>query len=373
MSTFIERMLGGNVGDIVTIEPDYIVINDGISNAAVEEISTVAAPEKVLVIYDHDVPTGRPEAAEILKKNLKFAQNYGCLYIQAQGVGYQYMLKNMVKEKQIILGGGSHGSIFGAKQALGIDVSIPELARAVETDRYSTVVPETVYISVEGSLNEGISAMDLALKILSMSENIKGKAIEFYVPGLSQHEREVLCSMGTLTGAFCAALTDKEPESALKIYAKDITPMIIEPCEERRFQSEARISEKIKIQGQEFQAGQIGGYTGGTIEELRKAAELIEGKELALGFRLTVCPATGNDYVMAAKEGILSKFIDFGAQISAVGDHSVVVQGPGAMGPGENLITTGLYTFSGAMGCEDAKVYTASVESVIAAAISKRI
>ena len=69
MSTFVERLLGGKVGTVVTVEPDWIVINDGVAHAAVEEISAVAKPEKVMVIYDHDVPTGRPEAAAILRKN----------------------------------------------------------------------------------------------------------------------------------------------------------------------------------------------------------------------------------------------------------------------------------------------------------------
>ena len=87
MATFVERLLGGEAGSIVTVEPDYIVINDGVSHAAVEDISTVAVPEKVLVIYDHDVPTGRPEAAETLKKNFAFAKKYNTTYIQAQGVG----------------------------------------------------------------------------------------------------------------------------------------------------------------------------------------------------------------------------------------------------------------------------------------------
>ena len=57
MSTFVERLLGGKAGTVVTVEPDRIVINDGVSHAAVAEISAVANPEKVMVIYDHDVPT----------------------------------------------------------------------------------------------------------------------------------------------------------------------------------------------------------------------------------------------------------------------------------------------------------------------------
>ena len=46
MSTFVERLLGGKVGTVVTVEPDWIVINDGVAHAAVEEISAVAKPEK---------------------------------------------------------------------------------------------------------------------------------------------------------------------------------------------------------------------------------------------------------------------------------------------------------------------------------------
>ncbi len=379
MGTFVETLLGGAAGTVVTVEPDYVVINDGVSHAAVDEISTVAAPEKVLVIYDHDVPTGRPEAAGILKKNLAFAEKFGCQYIQAQGVGYQYMVNDIVKPGQIIIGGGSHGSIFGAKGALGINVSIPELARVTETGRYSIVVPETVKVKVEGQLKEGVTIMDAALTFLGENKGLERKALEFFCPSLNQHEKEVLCSMACMTGAYTASVTDENPESegqtekVLGLELEKAEPMVMKPCESRESQKKAEIVKRESLHGMKLKAGQIGGYTGGTIEELRRAGELIEGKSLAWGFRLTVCPATSKDYIQAIEEGILAKFIDFGAQISAAGDHSVVVQGPGVMGPGEYLVTTGLYTFAGAMGCEDAQVYTASVETVIAAAVSSQI
>ena len=373
MATFVERLLGGAAGDIVTVSPDYVVINDGISSAAVDEISSVAVPEKVLVIYDHDVPTGRPEAAEVLKHNLAFAKKYGTQYIQAKGIGYQYMVDEVVKPGQIIIGGGSHGSIYAAKEALGIDVSIPELARVVETNRYSTVVPETIYVSLNGSLSEGVSVMDAALMLLKSIGDVKRKALEFYCPTLDQHEKEVLMSMACMTGASAAGLTEEKPGAAIDFSLDKVVPMMMLPCESRAAQKTAKIVEKSSVEDMELQAGQIGGYTGGTIEELRKAAAMIEGKHIALGFRLSICPATSQDYLQAMDEGIITKFIDFGAQINAAGDHSVVVQGPGAMGPKEKLLTTGLYTFAGAMGCDDAEVYTVSVESVMKAAVSKHL
>ena len=373
MGKRIEELLGGNAGSVVTVEPDYIVINDGVSHAAVDEISTVASPEKVLVIYDHDVPTGRPEAAAVLRKNLAFAEKYGCHYIQAEGTGYQYMINELVEPGQIIIGGGSHGSIFGAKGALGINVSNPELARAAETGRYSIVVPETVEISLKGSLKDGVSIMDAAFSFLKQIGDVKRKSLEFYCPTLDQHEKEVLCSMAGLSGAYTAFTVDEEGTPALTLDLGEVVPMVMKPCEKRSDQGKAEICERNDLTELEFKAGQIGGYTGGTIEDLRKAASMIEGKELARGFRLTVCPATSRDYIQAMDEGILTRFIDFGAQISAAGDHSVVVQGAGAMGPKERLVTTGLYTFAGAMGCEDAEIYSASVEAVMTAAVTRKM
>ena len=373
MGTFAERILGGKAGAVVTVEPDYIVINDGVSHAAVEEISVVAAPEKGLVIYDHDVPTGRPEAAAILRKNLQFADDFNCRYIQAEGIGYQYMARHLVKPGQIIIGGGSHGSIFGAVGAMGINVSIPELARVAETGRYSLVVPETVYVTVEGELADGVSIMDAAYDFLRNASGIRRKAVEFYCPSLSQHERQVLCSMACITGAFCAGIAEEKPILGKTLDLSQVKPMLMMPCDSREKQGRAEICSREVAAGVELNAGQIGGYTGGTIEELRKAAAMMEGKTLARGFRLSICPATSEDYLLAAEEGLLVKFIDFGAQIHAAGDHSVVVQGPGAMGPKEKLVTTGLYTFAGAMGCSDAQIYSGSVETVMKAAVEKRM
>lgn len=373
MGKLIEKLLGGNAGSVVTVEPDYIVINDGVSHAAVDDISTVADPQKVLVIYDHDVPTGRPEAAAILRKNLAFAEKYNCQYIQAEGTGYQYMVNEVVKPGQIIIGGGSHGSIFGAKGTLGINVSIPELARVTETGRYSIVVPETVEISLKGSFKEGVSIMDAAFSFLKQAGDVKRKSLEFYCPTLDQHEKEVLCSMACLSGAYAAFTVEEEGAPVLTMDLGAVEPMLMLPCGDRKDQKNAEIAPKASKAGLELNAGQIGGYTGGTIEELRKAASMLEGKKLALGFRLSVCPATSRDYLQAAEEGILSKFIDFGAQINAAGDHSVVIQGPGAMGHKERLVTTGLYTFAGSMGCDDAEVYAGSVETVMNASFAKQM
>ncbi len=374
MNTFVEKLLGGSAGTVVTVEPDYAVINDGVSHAATDNISSVRYPGRVLVIYDHDVPTGRPEAAAVLRKNLRFAEQYGCQYVQAKGVGYQYMLNELVQPGQIIVGGGTHASIFGSKGALGINVSILELERIVETGRYSIVVPETVFVNLKEQLLGGVSAMDAAFAFLKDNRaTIRKKAIEVHAPAFSQHERAVFLSMACMTGAYSASVCDTEPPNAIQFDLSKVVSMVMMPCGTRKDQKHADIIAKAEIANTELQAGQIGGYTGGTIEDLRAAARMIEGKKLALGFRLSICPATSRDYLQACEEGLITKFIDYGAQINAAGDHSEVVQGPGAMGKDERLLTTGLYTYAGAMGVDSALVYSASVDSVAAASYTKRV
>lgn len=374
MTALIEELLGGRAGTVVTVEPNYAVINDGVSNAAVDDISTVAYPDRVFVIYDHDVPTGRPEAAAVLRKNLAFAETYHCRYVQAEGIGYQYMVNEIVKPGQIVAGAGSHGSIFGAVGALGINVSVPELSRIVETGRYSIVVPETVTVSLESELGEGSGAMDAALYFLKHTSDLKRKAVEVYAPSFDLHEKEVFLSMICMTGAYTALIRDDKPEHAdYSFDLRDVQPMVMNPVDTREHQGRAEIVPKYSLLGTSFNAGQIGGYTGGTIEDLRKAAKTIEGKKLALGFRLSICPATSRDYLKALDEGIITKFIDYGAQINAAGDHSEVIQGAGAMGKDEKLLTTGLYTYAGAMGMKEAEVYTASVESVAEASFSGQL
>ncbi len=374
MSTFIETVLGGAAGNVVTIEPDVVMINDGVSHASVDEISSVAYPDRVYVIYDHDVPTGRPEAAAILRKNLFFAQKYGCHYVQAKGIGYLYLLHDVVKPGQIVVGGGSHAAIFGANGVLGINVSVPELARLVETGRFSTVVPETVFASLEGTLPEGTGAMDAAFAFLRDNREVfLKKALEVYAPSFTQHEKEVFLSIVGSSGAYTASICNAPVKDAISFNLSSVVPMVMLPCENRENQKYAAFSDKAGLAGTSLHAGQIGGYTGGTIEDLRVAASLLKEKKLALGFRLSICPATSDDYIKACEEGLITQFIDYGAQVNAAGDHSEIIQGAGAMGANEVLLTTGLYTYTGAMGVPSSKVYSASVQSVALASVSKEI
>lgn len=363
----IEQFFGASAGEEVTVNPDLVLITNGFSRGVTELAGRVAIRDKVLVMYDHNVPSGSPEDARVYGEILCFARKYNLSFRQAKGVALQYLANEVVKPGQIVITGTRHAAILGAKGALGIGISNTELARVLENGKYHVIVPQTVGVKVIGSLPEGKGIIDAALTFLQDNPNLQGKAIEFAGGTLSQHEKEVLCYMACDTGAYTAVWSE-EGETEICLDLSRTRSMLRTSCAEVSGQTKAGIVETSVLEGRTIHAGQIGGVNGGTIDDLRKAAALMEGKRLKRRFRLTICPATSADYIKAMEEGIVTRFIDFHAQISAAGDHSVVPQGAGAMGPKETLLTTGLYTYSGCMGCNDAEIYTASLETIMAAA-----
>lgn len=369
----IENLLGAGAGEIASVTPSFVLVTNGLSHGVTEFVAKSAAPEKVLVMFDHNVPCGSPEDAKVFGEILKMANTYEIKFRQAKGIALQYMFDEIIQPGEIVVTGTKHSAIFGAKGALGVHVTNTELARVIEKDKYNVTVPETVGVSVTGKLRVGVSAMDAAMTFLAEhGDSVINKAVEFISADMSEYEKAILCGMACETGAYTAFSVDSG-ETSLTLDLSAVVPMVTMPCSASNTQASAERKALVSLAGTELHAGQIGGFTGGTIENLRLAAKMIEGKKLAYGFRLTICPATSEDYLKAIEEGLIEKFIDFNAQISAAGDHSVVPQGAGTMGPKEKLITTGMYTYAGCMGCDDAEVYTASVESVINAAVAKRI
>lgn len=381
--TLVEKILGGRAGQSVTVNPDYIVINDGFGHQSIDLIeatATIKNSEKVVIVIDHDVPAGNSESSAIFQKLVAFSKAHKVRFIQAKGITYLVMLDSFAAPNKVIVSCGGHNSIYGAAGALGLTVSLDVMKKILLDGDYLMQVPPTVLITLQGKLGKQVSPIDLFITFLTHADKamLTGKALEFTGSGLSRlspHEKTVLCSMATQTGALTAMLNqtpDGDYAQELIFDLSTIHPVVALPMAARTDQqfTYKKVSELSAV---EFDAGFIGGYTGGYLDDLRLAAQLMENKKIALGFRLNVCPASSQIYLQAMAEGLLDIFIDFGAQILAPSDRNITLQGAGVIGPKEKIITTGSYNFAGCLGSDDAEVYIASVASVVKASLTKRI
>lgn len=368
--TQIEKITEKKAGETVILHPDLTVITNGFSHAVTQHVQGVKHPEKAIVVYDHNVPAGLPEESMVFGEILKLAKTYGIRFKQAKGIAQKWLLEEgQIKAGDVVVSGTRHTAIVGSVGAMGVGISETELARVMESGEYQIVVPESIGVKVSGKLPENAGMIDAALSFLKNAGDICGKAVEFVGGELTQHEKEVLCEMATDTGALTAFAVD-EGETQLELDLSTVVPMLRMPCQDLLEQTKADFGEAASLDGVRIQAGQIGGMNGGDIEDLRKAAKMMEGHKLKRGFRLSINPATSAVYLQALEEGLITKFIDYNAQINAAGDHDIVPQGAGAMGPQEKLLTTGLYTYAGAMGNNQAEIYTASVETVVRASFA---
>jgi 3-isopropylmalate/(R)-2-methylmalate dehydratase large subunit len=117
----------------------------------------------------------------------------------------------------------------------------------------------------------------------------------------------------------------------------------------------------------------LGSCTNGRIEDLRIAAEIIKGKQVAPGVRMIVVPASSSIYRQADEEGLLREFVKAGAFVSGPTCAACLGGHMGVLAKGERCVSTTNRNFVGRMGHKDSEVYLASPAVVAASAVAGRI
>jgi 3-isopropylmalate/(R)-2-methylmalate dehydratase large subunit len=94
----------------------------------------------------------------------------------------------------------------------------------------------------------------------------------------------------------------------------------------------------------------IASCTGGSLADLRAAAEVLRGRKLAAGVRLVVTPSSALVEQDAEREGLLEQFRSAGAIVTPPGCGSCIGNGPGIPLEGETTASTTNRNFARRMG-----------------------
>jgi 3-isopropylmalate/(R)-2-methylmalate dehydratase large subunit len=116
----------------------------------------------------------------------------------------------------------------------------------------------------------------------------------------------------------------------------------------------------------------IASCTGGSLADLRAAAEVLRGRRLAEGVRVTVTPSSAAVAEAAEAEGLLGLFRGLGAVVSPPGCGSCIGNGPGVPLPGEVTASTTNRNFDRRMGAPG-PVYLVSPAVAAASAVTGRL
>src|SRR5437899_2210682 len=128
-----------------------------------------------------------------------------------------------------------------------------------------------------------------------------------------------------------------------------------------------------EVAGVAINIAEVGGSTGGRLDDIRVLARHLRGRRVYPGVQLQVVPANRTIYKAALQEGLFEILIDAGANIFPPSAGSNQAVNMGAMSEEEVMISTQARNFPGRNGHPKARHYLASASTVAVSALKGKI
>ena len=365
------------------------------------------------VMSDKHKAMGLAEKAAILPEiQRQFCKEQGIrLYDEyADGSGSEAICHNAVLEDlavpgDIVVGTDSHTCTAGAMGAFAFGVGSTDMANTWYTKDIRVSVPESVRFHVTGTLQRGVVAKDIMLRIMATPFIRDGKAIgkvlEFTGPGvraLSMDERATLTNMAVEAGATTGII---EADETVLDYLRAMRPGIdVGPLRERMLQSDpnaeylasfeidldhlalmvatpgdprngiplSELPNRVKVD-----VAYGGSCTGGKMADMDMYASVLrdavdKGLKVKDGVQLYIQFGSQKIKQYAVEQGYLDLFARAGAQVIDPSCGACINAGPGVSKTAETVTISAINrNFPGRSG--PGKVYLASPLVVAASAI----
>jgi 3-isopropylmalate/(R)-2-methylmalate dehydratase large subunit len=410
--TLTEKILSAHAGktrvqpgDLIEVSVDLAFANDVTAPLAIGVFETLGAsrvfcPEKVALIADHFVPNKDLASAAQAKLMKAFAQRHGIRnHFELGRGGIEHVLipeEGLVAPGDLVIGADSHTCTYGALGAFSAGVGSTDLGVILATGRIWLKVPRTIRLVYTGRLRPWVRGKDLILHTLGLLgvDGATYRALEFSgeaVMGLSVEQRLTMANMAAEAGAkngifqadaairaYLKGKTQREGnylasdpqatfERVMEIPVDRLEPQIALPHSPDCVQPISAVG-PIPLD-QVF----IGSCTNGRLEDLREAAQILDGRSAAGETRLIVIPGSARVYREALKEGILGILAAAGAVIGppccgpCLGGHM------GVLAEGERALSTTNRNFKGRMGHPGSEIYLSNPAVAAASAVLGRI
>jgi 3-isopropylmalate/(R)-2-methylmalate dehydratase large subunit len=391
-------------GEVVHPNPDFIMIHDGLVRGAKVELDSLgidrlAAPEKVVMVTDHEVLYGSARAAQFGAINRAAAKAWGVgrfFDVGRGGHGHIFPMESgMLLPGMFYFDNDRHATNAGAIGAFGFRVGA-EISRVLATGTNWVSVPRSVRITLKGRLAPQVHARDVGFYIArlvgtgALDVDFDYRVVEFAgdIAQFGLSERTALCNSPTELGAYgvffppsaqilalaeAAAQRDFSPvyadadasyEHEVVVDVSALAPQVAKPG---GIQTSVDVSE---VAGQPIHHVFLGACGSGMYEDFVTAAKYLEGRQIASTVRMFVAPGSERSTRRMADEGLLNVLVQAGAILlpAGCGPCNDAVVGP--LHDGEVSISTASNSNAGRFGSKLAKLYLGSPATVAASAVA---
>ena len=283
--------------------------------------------------------------------------------------------EGLVLPGALIIGGDSHTVTYGALGALGMGVGSTDMAAAFITGEIWLKVPETIKIVFNGTPGKWTAAKDLILFAIGQVgiDGARYRAVEYAgsaVKNLTMTGRLTLANMVAEMGGKVGVIQPDEKVIEFLSRVAEKRMRITDAYDEesliakRRYERVEKFLDAFRNNGTQFSSPAnifindldanyakiyelnveglepmiacppspdkvvplsklgnikldqvfIGSCTNGRIEDLRIAANILNGRKVSPHTRLLIVPGSQEVYLQALNEGIVQKFVEAGEQ-----------------------------------------------------------
>lgn len=406
--TLTEKIIGshlveGNIipGEEIAIKIDRVLMQDATGTMACLQFEALGLAkvrtESAVIYVDHNILQTGFENADDHRFLQTFAAKYGIYFSKpGNGICHQVNLERFSTPGKILLGSDSHTPTAGGAGMLGIGVGGLDVAVAMGGGAFYLEMPKIVGVKLEGKLKPWVTAKDVILELLrrlSVSGG-RGKILEFHglgVKTLSVPERATITNMSAELGATSSIFPSDEVtrnffirqnrvkdwkqfsadpgaqyDEIIEINLGDIEPLIACPS------SPDNVKAVADVEGTEIQQAIIGSCVNSNFKDLAAVAEVLKGKKVHRDVSLHVNPGSRQVLQTITKMGGLYHILSAGARLLECSCDGCIGMGS-APASNSNSIRTFNRNWSGRSGTRDDKIYLASPEVCVAAAILGRI
>ncbi len=392
-------------GDFVLADIDCAMTHDITGPLAVEGFREIVKgkrtqkvwdPDKIIILFDHQVPADSLNAAANHILMREFAQEQEILnYDIFEGVCHQVMPeKGHVRPGDLIVGSDSHTCAYGALGAFSTGIGSTDMAFVFSTGKLWFRVPQTFQFEVEGRLPACVYPKDVILHIIGdvsvegaryMTAEFCGKTVRnMDIPG-----RMTMCNMAIEMGGKAGIV---EADGITEKYLRDrIHDFSLDPewkSDEDAFFIEnkkydvSNLSPQVacphnvdnvkpveEVEGIKINQVFIGSCTNGRFEDIEIVAKIMKDEKVAKGIRLLIIPASHTEYMKILRAGYIEQFVEAGAIVEYPCCGPCMGGSFGLLGKGETGLSTSNRNFKGRQGSPDAFVYLSSPATAAASAL----
>ncbi len=397
------HLVEGNLeaGSEIAIKIDQTLTQDATGTMTYLQFEAMGVPRamtELSVSYvDHNTLQDGFENADDHRYLQTVASRYGVYYSKAgNGICHQVHLERFGRPGKTLLGSDSHTPTGGGIGMIAIGAGGLDVAVAMGGGAFYLTCPKVVKVNLTGRLQPWVSSKDVILTILRMltTKGNVGTVIEYGGDGvktLTVPERATITNMGAelgvttsvfpsdeLTKAFLkaqrrenewvalAADTDAEYHKVIDLDLRTVEPLVAKP------HSPDNIGTVKELAGTKVDQVMVGSCTNSSYRDLMIVASMLKGRRVFSDVSFGVAPGSRQVMEMIAKNGALADIVSAGARVleSTCGFCIGAGQAPKTDAVS---IRTSNRNFEGRSGTKSAKVFLASSEAAVAAALTGAI